>query len=86
MAAARALDGLNGFGHRQSVLLDRRVRARLLAGLGGFLPHPTHVATHGRAGGAQIRLLKRAGKPCLAASLASVQCDYFSHIHHFTYA
>jgi hypothetical protein len=24
-------------------------------------------------------------KPCLAAPLASVQCDYFSHMHHFTY-
>ena len=74
MAAVSALDGGDGFRHGRSVLLARRVRDGVLVGLGEFLPHPTHVVTHGRRQALRLRLcgfasrtglrfLKCAGKP-----------------------
>jgi len=94
MAAASALDGSDAFRHGRSVLLARRVRARLLVGLGEFLPHPTHVVARGRRQVLRPRLCGSAGRtdswcpgtagePCLAAASAFVQCEYV-HMHNFT--
>ena len=95
MAAANALDGGGSFRHGRSVLLARRVRARLLVELGGFLPHPTHVVTDrrpqvfrprfcGSAGRTDSWSSRATGKPCLAAAFAFVQCEYV-HILNFPY-
>ena len=90
MTAASALDGIDGFGHSYSVLLDRRVRDGVLVGLGELLPHPTHEVAHRReqlcsfASRAELRLPGCAGKPCLAAAFAFVQCDYV-HALNFTH-